>query len=386
MMYAKILTVYYKHKPGGFCKRLRMKIEACLERGWRVHYVAVEPYPYTHENLVPHILWTPFTRHDSIAFWIYFFLTIPFFILWVAWQLRPDLISVFSPLYACLCGPAKKICNIPMLTFVRSLPYRSTDFAYRGSPFAALFERALDRFGIAFSDRLLANSETVKAEMLRRHRRAAAKIGVLTNHIEPVDFDRDVQKRELAEAFSLNRQAFVIATSGILQQQKNQDVLLKAFAEAAVPHSVLLLIGDGEAKEELKKLAEELGVAKRAVFTGWRDDVADLLQGADLFVFASAQEGMSNSLLEALAADLPCLVSNTPENREVLLNPEQYFSPASPETLAKKIRLAAEDSAHHERLRAATRTDRERFVFDWAAAVTAEMEALLAKPPQSGTG
>ncbi len=383
----KILTVYYKHKPGGFCKRLKMKIDACLERGWRVHYVAVQAYPYTHANLVPHILWTPFSKHDSPLFWIWFFITAPFYILWVAWQQRPDLISVFSPLYACLCGPAKRLLAIPMLTFIRSLPYRSTDFAYRGSAFAARFERLMDRLGIGLSDRLLANSATVRDAMLKRHRRAAAKTGILTNHIQPADFDRDIKKRILAEAFSLNRDAFVVATSGILQPQKNQDVLIKAFAAAGLPQAVLLLIGDGEAKEELEALARELGVAERTIFTGWRDDVADLLQGSDLFVFASAQEGMSNSLLEALAADLPCFVSDTPENRDVLQNPVQFFPADAPETLAQKIRRAAEDGEYYRQLKASTAIDKERLVFDWAAAVTGEIEGLVTEnSKKSGIG
>jgi len=74
---AKILTIYYKHKRGGFCKRIKLKIEAYLEKGWEVHYIAVLPYPYGHRNLKPHILPTPMSRHDGIVFWAYFFLAAP---------------------------------------------------------------------------------------------------------------------------------------------------------------------------------------------------------------------------------------------------------------------------------------------------------------------
>ena len=103
----KILTVYYKHKLGGFCKRLRMKIEAYLEKGWEVHYVSVEPFPYSHENLIPHILPTPMHQHDTVFFWIYFFTVSPWYVLWVAMKNRVDLISIFSTLYALIAGPAK---------------------------------------------------------------------------------------------------------------------------------------------------------------------------------------------------------------------------------------------------------------------------------------
>ena len=79
----RVLTVYYKHKPGGFCQRLKFKIEALLNNGWEVHYIAVEPFPYAHPNLKPHILPIPMDSHDSLLFWIYFFTTVPFFTIWI---------------------------------------------------------------------------------------------------------------------------------------------------------------------------------------------------------------------------------------------------------------------------------------------------------------
>ena len=45
-----------------------MKINAHLEQGWKVHYIAVEPFPYKHKNLIPHILTTPFKNHDTLFF------------------------------------------------------------------------------------------------------------------------------------------------------------------------------------------------------------------------------------------------------------------------------------------------------------------------------
>ena len=73
----KVLTIYFKFKPDGFCKRFRLMIEAFLDQGCQVHYIAVEPYPFEHKNLIPHIMPTPMKSRESLAFWSYFFWWLP---------------------------------------------------------------------------------------------------------------------------------------------------------------------------------------------------------------------------------------------------------------------------------------------------------------------
>ncbi|MDA1110550.1 MAG: glycosyltransferase family 4 protein [Nitrospinae bacterium] len=373
----KILTIYYRHKPGGFCKRLKMKIEAYLDRGWTVHYVAVEPFPYNHPNLIPHILLTPMRNHDSIPFWIYFFLTAPFYMALVGIKHRVDLISVFSPLYALISAPAKWVLQVPMITLVRFPPHQNPIFSYRESCLITWVESFLEKLGLAFSDRVLATSEAVRDAVIKRYPRGRLKTAVLYNHLQEVNFDKTFRKDRLIQEFALSQNPFIVATTGILHKRKNQDCLLRAFAEAGKLESVLLIIGDGEQKEPLKQLTAELGVEERTIFTGWREDVLELIQGADLFVFGSAQEGMSNSLLEAIAADLPCLVSDVPENREVVTNPEQHFCPDQPSALAGKIVRAIEDPEYYDKLSESTLEDKKRFVFDWSGEIIKEAEQLL---------
>ena len=72
-------------------------IEAYLDKGCRVHYIAVEPYPFEHENLIPHIMATPMKSRESLVFWIYFFSLAPWHLLWVGLKHRIELISVGSP-------------------------------------------------------------------------------------------------------------------------------------------------------------------------------------------------------------------------------------------------------------------------------------------------
>ncbi len=80
----------------------------------------------------------------------------------------------------------------------------------------------------------------------------------------------------------------------------------------------LWLIGDGDQSVSLKELASREGLAERVRFMGFRDDVPELLQRADIFVSASHGEGMPLTLLEAMAAGLPAVASDVVGNQDIV--------------------------------------------------------------------
>lgn len=372
----KVLTVYYKHKPGGFCKRLRMSIEAWLERGWQVHYIAAEPYPYSHPNLFPHILPNPARRHDTLWFWGWFFLACPWYALFTAIKYRPALIAAPSPVYACICAPARWILRKPMLTFIFSKPRFNTDCReeYR---FLEKVERSLEKRGLGASSRILANSQAGRSAWVTEYGPSAERIEVFPNNVDDPPFDKEARREKLRDEFSLGPERFVIACSGIMEPHKNMDLSIEAFAKVKDPRAILMLIGDGTRIDFLKRRARELGVADRTIFTGWRRDAVELVQGADLYVFPSLREGMSDALLEALTCRVPCLVSSIPENREVARNPEQHFPPKDAQGLAEKITRCMEDRDFYDRLLRATLEDKARFTFDWKARLIAVAEETM---------
>ena len=106
----------------------------------------------------------------------------------------------------------------------------------------------------------------------------------------------------------------VIGHVGRFHEAKNHSFLLDVFAKVheKEPGSVLLLIGDGgsEKKNVIDK-ACELGIAESVLFTGNRNDVPELLNAMDVFAFPSRWEGLPVTLIEAQAAGLPCLISDT---------------------------------------------------------------------------
>ncbi len=99
---------------------------------------------------------------------------------------------------------------------------------------------------------------------------------------------------------------------GRFSEEKNHTFLLDAFAELLKlePSAKLLLVGDGELREEIENKANNLLPTGSVHFLGTRTDVAELLQAADVFLFPSHFEGLPVTMIEAQAAGLPCIKSD----------------------------------------------------------------------------
>lgn len=98
-----------------------------------------------------------------------------------------------------------------------------------------------------------------------------------------------------------------IVTSGRLEEQKNHGMTIRAFAEfhKSHPDFKLEVFGKGSLEAELKQLANDLGVAESVVFEGFSPDALEHVRTASVFVMSSRFEGLSNSMLEALAMGVP---------------------------------------------------------------------------------
>jgi len=106
---------------------------------------------------------------------------------------------------------------------------------------------------------------------------------------------------------------FVVGHVGRFCEAKNHMYLLDVFGEILKKNeeSVLLIVGDGELRTQIEEKAEKMGIKDKLIMTGVRNDVNDLLQAMDCFVFPSVYEGVPLTVIEAQAAGLPCFVSDT---------------------------------------------------------------------------
>jgi sugar transferase (PEP-CTERM/EpsH1 system associated) len=114
----------------------------------------------------------------------------------------------------------------------------------------------------------------------------------------------------------------VLGTVGRLDPIKDQGRLIEALAQ--LTHELpatglrLVIVGDGPRREALAAQAEHLGVQNRVWFAGARNDIPSLLQGFDLFVLPSLNEGISNTVLEAMATGLPVVATAVGGNPELI--------------------------------------------------------------------
>ena len=130
-----------------------------------------------------------------------------------------------------------------------------------------------------------------------------------------IDLDRfNASSLLLREMLQIPNDHLVIGHVGRFEIQKNHRFLLHLFQRylSLQPQTTLLLIGGGSLEEEMRLLAKRLGVDHKTVFAGKRDDVADLMSNAiDVFILPSISEGLPLALLEAQAAGLPIVVSDS---------------------------------------------------------------------------
>jgi glycosyltransferase involved in cell wall biosynthesis len=107
--------------------------------------------------------------------------------------------------------------------------------------------------------------------------------------------------------------------TGRLHPQKNLSLLLEVWRRLGRGEApALLLVGSGPDLEPLRRSVIQAGLADRVIFTGAVENVAPWLRSADLFLLPSVAEGMSNSLLEAMATGLPCFVSRIGGNVDLV--------------------------------------------------------------------
>jgi len=157
------------------------------------------------------------------------------------------------------------------------------------------------------------------------------KIVQIINGVDTEKF-RPGENRGLAkQILGLDPDSFVIGTVGRLDPVKDFQTLVKAVAGLFATEgdktakAALVVIGSGPEEQKLKTLADNLGLAGRVVFLGERKDVSELMQGMDLFVLPSIAEGISNTILEAMAVGLPVVASRAGGNRELVAEGENGF-------------------------------------------------------------
>jgi len=175
-----------------------------------------------------------------------------------------------------------------------------------------------------FINKVIAVSDSVRQDIIQSNWRVdPSKIITVKNCIDLTTIDAiSISKNEARSRIGLAEDEIVFGTVGRLASTKGQSFLIEAFSKVRtqLKHSRLVIIGSGPLLGELEKLAKNLGVYPRVLFTGYRNDIFEILKGFDIFVLPSLAEGLSIALLEAMASRLPVIASRVGGIPEVFGN------------------------------------------------------------------
>lgn len=217
-------------------------------------------------------------------------------------------------------------------------------------------------------------------------------IEVIYNGIDPARRPTAIHRQAARELLGLRPESFVIGTVGRLDPVKNLPVMLQASAmlRQTHPEAHTVIIGDGPERAGLESSAASLGITDAVTFAGHRDDVRMLMPAFDVYVNCSVYEGVSLTILEAMAATLPVIATPVGGNPEVVIDHETgYLVPGQPRLIADAVaRLAANPRRRRTmgdagRWRVMRHFSLARMVGDYAAAYFRPAASATAAAPIS---
>lgn len=143
-------------------------------------------------------------------------------------------------------------------------------------------------------------------------------VGIDVKKISTLTVGKNEKRRELG----IPEDSVLLLSVGELNCNKNHETVIRAIADMDVYY---IIAGKGDLEDYLRNLIDTLGIGNKVKLLGYRNDVKELYEAADIFVFPSFREGLSISLMEAMASGLPCVASNIRGNTDLLENTEGGF-------------------------------------------------------------
>ena len=177
-----------------------------------------------------------------------------------------------------------------------------------------------------FCDRILVNSLALKEE-LSTLGIPEERIGILYSAVDPEEFDLPLGRQEARQRLGFPED-FLFGMVARFRREKDHAGLLQAFQKFLEKgeKAHLILVGDGPGEEKTRKLACELGLADRVIFTGRlpMEKIPFVLRALEVFVYATFREGMPMAVMEAMAAGLP-IIATEAEGIPDLFETERTF-------------------------------------------------------------
>jgi glycosyltransferase involved in cell wall biosynthesis len=179
----------------------------------------------------------------------------------------------------------------------------------------------LDRLGLYLPGHVVAVSQAM-FKKISSYPGMGNGVSAICNDIPCEFFYKPDQRDACRTELKLAPESLVIGWTGRIEKVKRIDLLLMAFASVLTryPNARLILAGDGDLKQKLEEYATQLGISDAVIWTGFRKDIPRLLAAMDIFVQTSVNEGLSLSILEAMAAEKAIIATQVGGTSELLEN------------------------------------------------------------------
>jgi len=205
------------------------------------------------------------------------------------------------------------------------------------------------------ADALIAISEGVRDDLIDHFGVSLDAVTVVYNPIDLSIVDSKMSE-EISHVWLQSEATQTVLAVGRLTKQKDYPTLLRAFklVVESNPSARLIILGDGELRDELKQFAQDIGITHKVRFEGYVSNPYQYLARADLFVLSSAWEGFGSVILEALACRCPVVSTDCPSGPREILSDGRYgeLTPVgSPAELATAITQSLKTSHNTVALR-----------------------------------
>ena len=190
-------------------------------------------------------------------------------------------------------------------------------------------------------DKIVTVSKNLKNRLINEIKIKPEKIIHIPNGVDTNKFN--IYRKEFTrKKFGFKKEDFIIGIVARLDPIKNHKTLISAFKEIVTihPNTNLVIVGDGPLRNKLENQTYQLSINNKVIFMGERNDVPEILKTFDIFVLPSLNEGMSNTILEAMATGIPVIASNVGGNPELVVDERTgfLFPSNDVESLVQKIK------------------------------------------------
>lgn len=253
---------------------------------------------------------------------------------------RFDLVHCHTPVGGVLGRMAAHRNHVPVIMYtVHGFHF------YDGAPFKNwIIFYPIEKWLSCYTDVLITiNREDYKRAKTQFH--AKNTVYVPGVGVDTKKFGEHYIEVKIRKELGIGEDDIMLLSVGELNENKNHETVIRAMTKCK-DRVFYVIVGQGRKREQLEVLIRELGLEERVKLVGYRNDVVDFYKAADAFVFPSFREGLSVSLMEAMASGLPVICSKIRGNTDLIDEGKGgfFFDPSEVYDVAKSIdRLFGKD-------------------------------------------